>query len=59
MTNKQIVLLISLFFILLNNLHAQSAPEVSVNNENVDKKEKINDNKTENDNNYEECLSCQ
>ena len=41
MTNKQIVLLISLFFILLNNLHARSAPEVSVNNENVDKKEKI------------------
>ena len=41
MINKQIVLLISLFFILSNNLHAQSALEVSANNEYVDKKEKI------------------
>ena len=41
MTNKHLVLLISLFFILSNNLHAQSAPEVYANNENVDKKEKI------------------
>ena len=41
MTNKHIVLLISLFFILLNNLNAQSALEVSANNENVDKKETI------------------
>ena len=41
MTNKHIVLLVSLFFILSSNLHAQSALEVSANNENVDKKEKI------------------
>ena len=41
MTNKNIVLLISLFFILSNDLHAQSALVVSANNENVDKKEKI------------------
>ena len=41
MTNKHILLLVSLFFILSSNLHAQSALEVSANNENVDKKEKI------------------
>ena len=41
MINKQIVLLISLFFIFSNNLHAQSAPEFSAKNENGDKKEKI------------------
>ena len=40
MTNKHIVLLISLFFILLSNLYAQSALEVSADKENVDKKEK-------------------
>ena len=41
MTNKHILLLVSLFFILSSNLHAQSALKFSVNNENVDKKEKI------------------
>ena len=41
MTNKHIVLLIGLFFILSNDLHAQSIHGVSPNNENVDKKEKI------------------
>ncbi len=43
MTNKHIILLISLFFIHSNNLYAQSVQEVSANNENesVDKKEKI------------------
>ena len=41
MTNKQIALLISLFFILSNNLHSRSVHEVSANNEKVDKKEKI------------------
>ena len=41
MTNKHIVLLISLFFILSNNLYAQSVYEVSVDSESVDKKEKI------------------
>ena len=37
MTNKHIVLLVSLFFILLSNLYAQSALEVSADKENVDK----------------------
>ena len=41
MTNKNIVLLISLFFILSNNLYAQSVYEVSADNASVDKKEKI------------------
>ena len=41
MTNKHILLLVSLFFILSSNLHAQSALKFSANNENVDKKEKI------------------
>ena len=41
MTNKNTVLLISLFFILSNNLYAQSIYEVSDDSESVDKKEKI------------------
>ena len=41
MTNKHIVLLIGLFFILSNYSHAQSVHGVSANDENVDKKEKI------------------
>ena len=41
MTNKHTVLLISLFFFISNNLFAQSDSEVSANDENVDKKEKI------------------
>ena len=41
MTNKNIVLLISLFFSLSNNFHAQSVYEVSAHSESVDKKEKI------------------
>ena len=41
MTNKHTVLLISLFFFISNNLYAQSDSEVSANDENVDKKEKI------------------
>ena len=41
MTNKNIVLLINLFFILSNNLYAQSVYEVSADSESVDKKEKI------------------
>ena len=41
MTNKNIVLLISLFYILSNNLNAQSVYEISADSERVDKKEKI------------------
>ena len=41
MTNKNIVLLISLFFIVSNNLDAQSVYEVSAHSESVNKKEKI------------------
>ena len=41
MTNKNIVLLISLFLILSNYLYAQSVYEVSADNASVDKKEKI------------------